>query len=80
MKFNLPYDENFLSFEFAALSYISPERNQYAYKMEGLDKDWVYSGTRRYASYPNLDPVNMYSELKDRTMMEYGMKLELQFQ
>ena len=55
-EIRLPYDENFLSFEFAALSYISPERNQYAYKMEGLDKDWVYSGTRRYASYPNLDP------------------------
>jgi len=53
---SLPYDENFISFEFAALSYISPERNQYAYKMEGLDKDWVYSGTRRYASYPNLNP------------------------
>ncbi len=52
----LPYDENFIAFEFAALSYISPERNQYAYKMEGLDKDWVYSGTRRYASYPGLEP------------------------
>ena len=52
----LPYNENFISFEFAALSYISPERNQYAYMMEGLDKDWVYSGTRRYASYPNLAP------------------------
>ena len=24
--------------------------------MEGLDKDWIYSGSRRYASYPNLDP------------------------
>ena len=55
-EINLPHDENFISFEFVALSYISPERNQYAYKMEGLDKDWVYSGTRRYASYPNLDP------------------------
>jgi signal transduction histidine kinase/ligand-binding sensor domain-containing protein/AraC-like DNA-binding protein len=55
-EIQLPYDENFLSFEFAALSYISPERNQYAHKMEGLDKDWVYSGTRRYVSYPNLDP------------------------
>ena len=52
----LPHDENFISFEFAALSYMSPERNQYAYKMEGLDNDWVYSGTRRYASYPNLEP------------------------
>ena len=55
-KIQLPYDENFLSFEFSSLSYISSERNQYAYKMEGLDKDWIYSRTRRYAAYPNLDP------------------------
>ena len=55
-KIQLAYYENFLSFEFSALSYISTEKNQYAYKMEGVDKDWVYSGTRRYASYPNLDP------------------------
>jgi signal transduction histidine kinase/ligand-binding sensor domain-containing protein/DNA-binding response OmpR family regulator len=55
-EINLSYKENFLSFEFIALSYVSPERNQYAHKMEGVDKDWVYSGTRRYASYPNLDP------------------------
>ena len=55
-EIKLSYLENFISFEFAALSYISPEKNQYAYKMEGLDKEWVYSGTRRYASYPNLGP------------------------
>jgi hypothetical protein len=24
--------------------------------MEGIDKDWVYSGTRHFASYPNLPP------------------------
>ena len=55
-EIHLSYTENFLSFEFAALSYINPGRNQYAYKMEGVDKDWVYSGSRRYASYPNLEP------------------------
>jgi signal transduction histidine kinase/ligand-binding sensor domain-containing protein/AraC-like DNA-binding protein len=55
-EIHLPYSDNFLSFEFVALSFVSSERNQYAYKMEGLDKDWVYSGTRRFASYPNLEP------------------------
>jgi signal transduction histidine kinase/ligand-binding sensor domain-containing protein/DNA-binding response OmpR family regulator len=55
-EIHLKYYDNFLSFEFAALSFISPERNQYAYKLEGLDKDWIFSGSRRYASYPNLDP------------------------
>ena len=52
----LPYDWNFLSFEFAALDFTAPARNQYAYKLEGFDKDWVQSGTRRFASYTNLDP------------------------
>jgi len=55
-EIRLAYDENFISFEFAALSFISPERNQYAYRMDGLDKDWVSSGTRRFASYPGLEP------------------------
>lgn len=55
-EIQLSYDENFLSFEFVALSYLSPERNQYAHKMEGIDTGWVYSGARRFASYPNLEP------------------------
>jgi len=55
-EIHLRYDENFLSFEFAALSYISPERNQYTYMMDGVDRDWVRSGTRHFASYPNLPP------------------------
>lgn len=55
-EIRLPYTDNSLSFEFAALNYVSPQRNQYAYRMEGLDKDWVYAGTRRYASYPHLEP------------------------
>jgi signal transduction histidine kinase/ligand-binding sensor domain-containing protein/DNA-binding response OmpR family regulator len=55
-EIHLTYDENFISFEFAALSYVSPERNQHAYMMEGVDRGWVYCGTRRFASYPNLAP------------------------
>ena len=52
----LTYAENYLSFEFAALDYTDPARNQYAYMMEGLDRDWVYAGTRRHVDYPNLNP------------------------
>jgi len=55
-KIELSHTENFLSFEFAALNYVSTEKNQYAYRMAGVDKDWIYSGTRRFASYPNLGP------------------------
>jgi signal transduction histidine kinase/ligand-binding sensor domain-containing protein len=52
----LRHDQNFISLEFAALSFTQPENNRYAYKMEGLDPAWVQSGTRRFANYPNLAP------------------------
>jgi signal transduction histidine kinase/ligand-binding sensor domain-containing protein len=52
----LPYQDNSISFEFAALDYTAPEKNQYAYVMEALDPDWVHAGTRRRADYPNLRP------------------------
>lgn len=48
--------ENFLTFEFAALSYAAPEKNQYAYKLEGLEAAWNYCGTQTTASYSNLKP------------------------
>jgi signal transduction histidine kinase/ligand-binding sensor domain-containing protein len=48
-------DQSFFSFEFAALSFTAPQKNQYAYKLEGFDQDWVYCGTRRYAGYTNLE-------------------------
>jgi len=54
-KISLSYREDFISFEFAALDYANPTKNQYAYKLEGFDQDWHYSGTRNYASYSNLD-------------------------
>ncbi len=55
-SFTLGYNENFLSFVISSLDYTNPSRNLYAYKMEGLDAEWVKSGTRRYASYPGLQP------------------------
>jgi signal transduction histidine kinase len=45
-----------LSFDFVGLNYQSPEKNRYAYKLEGVDTDWVDSGTRRYANYTELSP------------------------
>ncbi len=52
----LPNANNF-SFELAALDYSAPERNRYAYRLEGYDKDWVETdATRRMASYANLAP------------------------
>ena len=51
----ISYKDNFFGFEFVALDYRTPEKIQYAYKLEGFDNDWVYSNNRRYATYTNLD-------------------------
>ena len=58
-KISLSYKERVFSFEFVALHFASPEKNQYAYKMEGFDEDWIYSGSRRFATYTNL-PAGRY--------------------
>ncbi|MEL6837019.1 MAG: two-component regulator propeller domain-containing protein [Bacteroidota bacterium] len=55
-ELRLKYDQNFLAFEFAALGYTQSTANTYAYQMVGVDEDWVYAGTRRYASYPQMQP------------------------
>jgi ligand-binding sensor domain-containing protein/signal transduction histidine kinase len=55
-RLELSHKDNFFAFEFAALDYTAPEKNRYAYKLEGFDQNWIDAGTRRYASYTNLDP------------------------
>ena len=55
-QITLASGEDMFSFEYASLDYSSPNRNSYAYKLEGYDHDWVQAGTRRYASYTHLDP------------------------
>jgi two-component sensor histidine kinase/streptogramin lyase len=53
----LNYRQNIVSFAFAALNYIHPEKNSYAYKLENYDKDWIYTdASKRFANYTNLDP------------------------
>ncbi|MDZ7372612.1 MAG: histidine kinase [candidate division KSB1 bacterium] len=52
----LSYRHSVFSFEFAALNYANSEQNQYAYKMEGFDQDWIWAGNRRFAVYTNLNP------------------------
>jgi two-component sensor histidine kinase len=77
----LSYRDNFFSFEFAALNYTAPEKNRYAYKLEGFDRDWVYSGTRRYVSYTQLNGGNYVFRVKgsnnDGIWNEDGISIRL---
>ena len=60
----LPYQENFLSFDFTAINYDSPERTRYAYQLDGVDPDWIPNGNRRFANYPDLSPGNYTFRVK----------------
>jgi len=53
----LNWRQSVFSFSFAAINYTNSGKNQYAYKLEGLEKDWNYTdASRRYVTYTNLNP------------------------
>ncbi|MGN6416313.1 MAG: hybrid sensor histidine kinase/response regulator transcription factor [Pseudobacter sp.] len=54
-EIRLNYKQNF-ALGFVALNYTMARQNQYAYKLDGFDKDWNYTGSGNIASYTNLDP------------------------
>jgi len=55
-KIILKHDQKVIGFEFSALNYIHPEKNNYAYKLENFDKEWNYIGNKHEATYTNLTP------------------------
>ena len=77
----LPSRFRVISFEFAALHYVAPEKNQYAYRMEGLEKEWNYVGGRRFVSYTNLPPGSYTLRVKasnnDDIWNEQGASLDI---
>ncbi len=61
----LSYSQNFFSFEFAALNYTAPQKNQYAYMLEGFDNNYHFvPASNRFASYTNLDPGEYILKIK----------------
>ena len=51
----LPHDKNDLTFAYSALHFSNPAKNQYAHRLNGYDKNWVYDN-KRTSTYTNLDP------------------------
>lgn len=60
----LSHDQNYINIKFAALNYINPFQNQFAYMLKGFDKDWIYTGNHNEANYTNLPPGNYVFMLK----------------
>ncbi|NCU05113.1 MAG: response regulator, partial [Chitinophagaceae bacterium] len=56
-KITLDYKQSF-ALSFVGLNYTAPEQNQYEYKLEGFDKDWINIGNASTVSYTNISPGN----------------------
>ncbi len=76
------WPNNFFEFEFAALSYSQPEKNQYAYMLEGFwDEEWNYIGSKRFGRYTNLPggtyTLRLKGSNKDGVWNEVGKAIEI---
>jgi signal transduction histidine kinase/DNA-binding response OmpR family regulator/streptogramin lyase len=80
-ELKLPYNKNSFSFEYAALSYFAPEKNEYAYILEGFDEKWNYVGDERKATYTNISPGEYYFKVRasnnDRKWNNDGIIIKL---
>lgn len=59
-EIHLSYKDNVITLNYAALSYCTPQKNQYAYMLEGFDKGWNYVGSQHSTTYTNL-PAGTYT-------------------
>ena len=78
----LRYDQSVFRFQFAALDFTAPQKNQYAYELDGFDRDWQYTdAARRFATYTNLDPGDYTFRVKasnnDGVWNEQGVALRI---
>jgi len=77
----LSYKDNIFAFEFAALNYRNTFKNQYAYKLEGFNDNWIQLGTKRDVTFTNLDPGDYTLRVKgsnnDGVWNEEGASLKI---
>lgn len=78
----LKHGENVFTLEFASLNYFHPEKNRYAYMLEGFNKEWLYTdAAQRRATFTNLDPGEYTFRVKasnnDGTWNEQGLTLKI---
>lgn len=54
----MKYSDGSITFQFSALDFTNPEKNNFRYQMEGFDGHVIDAGTGNSANYTNLDPGN----------------------
>ncbi len=64
-EIELSYDQAYFTIKYAALNFINPEKNRYAFKLEGFnDEDWIDVGNQRSVNYTNLTPGKYVFKVK----------------
>lgn len=81
-EIHLSHDQNFITFEFAALDYTNPSGNKYAYRLENFENEWHYTDAKyRVANYTNLPHGTYIFRVKgtnnDGVWNETGTKIML---
>ncbi len=80
-EITLDYSQKEVTFDFVAFHYADPGSNSFAYRLEGFNDDWVYTGNQRTASFTNLSPGEYIFRVKaansDGVWNEEGTSLHL---
>lgn len=80
-EITLSYKDYVFSFEFAALNYTATAKNRYAYKMEGLDNEWIQLNHKRDITFTRLPPGEYTFRVKgsnnDNTWNEEGTSIQI---
>ena len=63
-EIKLPYDQSVITLEFIGLDFTQPDRNHYAYKLQGLDREWNFVGREHSATYRYLKPGTYQFKVK----------------
>jgi len=63
-EITLNYTQSVFTIEYVGINYNYSKKNQYAYYLEGFEKDWNYAGNNRTATYTNLAPGNYIFKVK----------------
>lgn len=80
-ELELDHTDSIISFEFAALNYSNPTKNNYSYFLKGFNKDWVDLGTKHEVTFTNLDPGNYTLKIRgsnnDGVWNKKGLELKI---
>jgi len=81
-EIRLDYKQNFFSFDMAAMSFDYPEKNQYAYQLEGFDEEMIYCGTKNHVSYTNVFPgiytLHIIASNNDGVWNNEGIRIQIE--